>query len=79
MSRKRAQEEVLRKGGSIPSSVTRELNYLVVWNLDSPLLSKKAKKGKKFLKAEELNLRGETIKLITEGQFIDMLETDLEE
>ena len=79
MSRKRAQEEVLRKGGSIPSSVTRELNYLVVGNLDSPLLSKKAKKGKKFLKAEELNLRGETIKLITEGQFIDMLETDLEE
>ena len=33
LSRKRAQEEVLRKGGSIPSSVTRELDYLVVGNL----------------------------------------------
>lgn len=75
MSRKRAQEEVLRKGGSIPSSVTHELDYLVVGNLDSPLLNPLAKKGKKFLKVEELNERGDDIKIITEGQFIDMLET----
>lgn len=77
MSRKHAQEEVLSKGGSIPSSVTRELDYLVVGNLDSPLLKQTGKRGKKFLKAEELNEREETIQIISEGQFIDMLQTEV--
>lgn len=76
MSRKHAQEEVLTRGGSIPSSVTKELDYLVVGNRNSPLLNNgDGKKGKKFLKAEELNQRGESIKIITEGQFVDMLQT----
>jgi len=79
MSRKRAQEEVLSKGGSIPSSVTRELDYLVVGNLDSPLLKQEGKLGKKLLKAEELNEREQTIQIITEGQFIDMLQTEVTE
>ena len=80
MTKKHAQEEVLSRGGSIPSSVTRELDYLVVGNLNSPLLGDGAdgKKGKKLLKVEELNQREEeTIKIITEGQFIDMLQTQL--
>ena len=77
MSRKHAQEEVLSKGGSIPSSVTRELDYLVVGNLDSPLIKQKGKRGKKLLKAEELNEREQTIQIITEGQFIDMLQTEV--
>ncbi|MCP4400682.1 MAG: hypothetical protein GY801_25700 [bacterium] len=77
MSRKHAQEEVLSKGGSIPSSVTRELDYLVIGNLDSPLLKQDGKLGKKLLKAEELNDREQTIQIITEGQFIDMLQTDV--
>ena len=77
MSRKHAQEKVLQRGGSIPSSVTRDLDYLVVGNLDSPLINNgNGKKGKKLLKAEELNLREETIKIITEGQFIDMLQME---
>ena len=76
MSRKHAQEEVLRRGGSIPSSVTRELDYLVVGNRNSPIFNGEGKKGKKFLKVEELNQREETIKIITEGQFIDMLQTE---
>ncbi len=80
MTKKHAQEAVLSRGGSIPSSVTRELDYLVVGNLNSPLLGNEAegKKGKKFLKAEELNQREEeAVKIITEGQFIDMLQTQL--
>ena len=76
MSRKLAQEEVLSRGGSIPSSVTRDLDYLVVGNRNSPLINNgNGKKGKKLLKVEELNEREETIKIITEGQFIDMLQT----
>jgi DNA polymerase-3 subunit epsilon len=75
MSRKHAQEEVLNRGGSIPSSVTRELDYLVVGNCNSPLINNgNGKKGKKLRKVEELNQRGVTIKIITEGQFIDMLQ-----
>ncbi len=73
MSRKHAQEEVLRRGGSIPSSVTRELDYLVVGNRNSPLFNGNGKKGKKLLKVEEFNQREDTIEVITEGQFIDML------
>ena len=75
MSKKHAQEKVLQRGGSIPSSVTRDLDYLVVGNLDSPLINNEnGKRGKKLRKAEELNQREETIRIITEGQFIDMLQ-----
>lgn len=75
MTRERAREEVLSKGGSIPSSVTRGLDYLVVGNLGSPLInSDNGKKGKKLLKAQELNERGADIQIITEGAFIDMLQ-----
>ena len=78
MSRKHAQEEVLQRGGSIPSSVTRDLDYLVVGNRNSPLINNgNGKKGKKFMKTEELNQREKTIKIITEGKFIDMLQTEV--
>ena len=74
MTREHAREEVLSKGGSIPSSVTRGLDYLVVGNLGSPLINDgNGKKGKKLLKAQELNERGADIQIITEGTFIDML------
>jgi NAD-dependent DNA ligase len=74
-TRERAREEVLGKGGSIPSSVTRSLDYLVVGSLDSPLINNgNGKKGKKLLKAQELNERGANIRIITEGEFIDMLQ-----
>jgi NAD-dependent DNA ligase len=64
MSRKHAQEEVLRRGGSIPSSVTRELDFLVVGNKNSPLINNgNGKKGKKLRKVEELNQRGEQFRL----------------
>jgi len=75
MTREHAREEVLSKGGSIPSSVTRGLDYLVVGNLGSPLINTgNGKKGKKLLKAQELNERGANIRIITEGAFIDMLQ-----
>lgn len=78
MSRKHAQEEVLRRGGSIPSSVTRELDFLVVGSKNSPLINNgNGKKGKKLRKVEELNQRGDTIQIITEGQFIDMLQVEM--
>jgi NAD-dependent DNA ligase len=75
MTREHAREKVLNKGGSVPSSVTKGLDYLVVGNLGSPLINNgNGKKGKKLLKAQELNQRGGNIQIITEGKFIDMLQ-----
>ncbi len=74
MTREHAREKVLSKGGSVPSSVTKNLDYLVVGNLESPLINNNGKKGKKLLKAQELNKRGANIQIITEGNFIDMLQ-----
>lgn len=75
MSREHAREKVLSKGGSVPSSVTKALDYLVVGNVESPLINNgDGKKGKKLLKAQELNQRGANIQIITEGEFIDMLQ-----
>jgi NAD-dependent DNA ligase len=73
MTLEQARETVINKGGSIPSSVTKSLDYLVVGNLESPLMNNgDGKKGKKFSKAHELNERGANIQIITEGNFIDM-------
>lgn len=75
MTREHARETVLNQGGSVPSSVTKGLDYLVVGNIGSPLINNgDGKKGKKFLKAHELNQRGANIQIITEGSFIDMLQ-----
>jgi NAD-dependent DNA ligase len=75
MTLENARETVINKGGSVPSSVTKSLDYLVVGNLESPLMNNgDGKKGKKFLKAQELNERGANIQIITEGNFIDMLQ-----
>lgn len=80
MTSERARETVLNLGGSVPSSVTKTLDYLVVGNQESPLLRNgDGKRGKKFVKAEELNERGANIELITEGTFIDMLASQQEE
>jgi NAD-dependent DNA ligase len=75
MTRENARETVLNQGGSVPSSVTKGLDYLVVGNIGSPLINNgDGKKGRKFLKAQELNQRGANIQIITEGSFIDMFQ-----
>ncbi len=79
MTSELARETVLNKGGSVPSSVTKTLDYLVVGNRESPLLNNgDGKRGKKFVKAEELNERDANIQLVTEGNFIDMLQSQEE-
>ena len=79
MTAELARQTVLNKGGSVPSSVTKTLDYLVVGNRESPLLNDgDGKRGKKFVTTEELNERGADIELITEGNFIDMLQSQEE-
>jgi NAD-dependent DNA ligase len=75
MTREHAREKVLSKGGSVPSSVTKSLDYLVVGNEESPLINDgTGKHGTKLMKAQELNARGASIQIITEGEFIDLLQ-----
>jgi NAD-dependent DNA ligase len=75
MTPEHARETVLSKGGSVPSSVTKALDYLVVGNIESPLINTGGgKPGKKLLTAQELNERGANIQIITEGEFIDMTQ-----
>ena len=57
MDRKSAQKEVKLKGGKTPSSVTKDLDYLVVGNDGSPLLGE-GQLSTKHKKAEALNAKG---------------------
>lgn len=72
MSRKDAQIKVLEIGGKCADGVTTESNYLVVGEQDyhkfgAGFKSSKMKKAEKYLSA------GKEIELITEGQFLEMI------
>jgi hypothetical protein len=71
---KRADAEAKVKGakGTIVSSVTAKLHYLVIGDEGSPLFGH-GKKGSKQLKAEELNSSGGNIRIISETAFLQML------
>ena len=72
LDRKSAQKEVQLKGGKTPSSVTKDLDYLVVGDDGSPLLGD-GKVSTKHKKAEALNAKGSKIKVISETDFLKFL------
>jgi hypothetical protein len=72
MNRKEAEDRVRQAGGTVASSVTAKLYYLVIGDEGSPLYGQ-GKKGSKQLKAEELNAAGGNIKIISETAFLQML------
>jgi hypothetical protein len=72
MSRKDAEGKVKQAGGTVASSVTKKLHYLVIGDEGSPLYSG-GKKGDKQLKAEQLNAAGANIRIISETAFLQML------
>jgi len=67
MGRKEAQDLVLKNGGEISSSVSKNLTYLVVGGDE-----KDSSKSKKALK---LNDQGATIKVINEKEFLVLIES----
>jgi hypothetical protein len=72
MTRNDAQEKVRQASGTVASSVTKKLHYLVVGDEGSPLFSGGAK-GDKQTKAEQLNAAGANIQIISETAFLRML------
>jgi DNA ligase (NAD+) len=73
LDRKSAQKAVRERGGSAPSSVTRELDYLVVGDKGSPLLGE-GTLSSKHKTAERYATDGALIAIITESAFVEMLE-----
>jgi hypothetical protein len=72
MQRKDAEARVKEAGGTVASSVTKKLHYLVIGDEGSPLYSG-GRKGDKQVKAEQLNAAGANIRIISETAFLRML------
>ncbi len=70
MTRKEAQQKVKALGGEAPSGVSGNLSYLVVGGDPG------AKKSGKQKKAEAYIAKGAETKIISEGDFVKMLEKD---
>lgn len=66
-----AKKRVEWLGGISASSVSRELDYLVVGDDGSPLYGAGAK-GSKILAAEKLQAHGVPVKIISEKQFLEL-------
>jgi len=73
LDRKSAQKAVRARGGTTPSSVTKELDYLVVGDKGSPLLGEGAVSSKQKT-AERYGEQGSPIAIITESAFLEMLD-----
>lgn len=73
MNRKEAQQRVEAQGGQCPSSVVRELDYLVIGDGDLEKFNE-GWRSSKLKKAEAYNAQGAQIEIIGETQFLDLLE-----
>jgi len=76
MTREQARLVVKSMGGTCPSGVSEKLDYLVLGDENSPLYGLGDKKPKQ-LKAEALIDAGAPIAIITEEEFMSMVETEL--
>jgi len=72
MDRKTAQKKVQAVGGKTPSSVTAELDYLVIGDEGSSLIAG-GEKSTKQKAAEKLIAKGSKVQIISETAFVAML------
>lgn len=72
MTRAQARALVESHGGVCPSGVSKQLDYLVVGDENSPVHGRGEKKPKQ-LKAEALVEAGAPIAIITEEEFLSLL------
>jgi DNA ligase (NAD+) len=73
LDRKSAQKRVQQKGGKTPSSVTADLDYLVIGDEGSPLLGA-GEKSTKHKAAEKLIAKGSNVQIVSERDFLVLLE-----
>lgn len=76
MTREQARLVVKSLGGTCPSGVSEKLDYLVLGDENSPLYGLGDKKPKQ-LKAEALIDAGAPIAIITEEEFMSMVESEV--
>ena len=76
MTREQARLVVKSLGGTCPSGVSTNLDYLVLGDENSPVYGRGDKKPKQ-LKAEALIDTGAPIAIITEEEFMSMVEPEL--
>jgi NAD-dependent DNA ligase len=76
MTREQARLVVKSLGGTCPSGVSENLDYLVLGDENSPLYGRGDKKPKQ-LKAEALIDAGAPIAIITEEEFMSMVEPEV--
>lgn len=75
MQRSEAQKNVRAAGGSVASTVSKTLTYLVIGDEGSPLYGE-GRKGSKQTKAESLIEAGAELKIVSETAFLRMLAGD---
>ena len=73
MDRKTAQGQVKDAGGTCPSSVTSSLDYLVIGDEGSALFGY-GSRGSKHVRADKLISDGAGLRVISETEFLKMLE-----
>lgn len=73
LGRKAAQAKVNELGGETPAGVTKDLDFLVIGDEGSPLFGE-GKKGGKMRKAEKYNEEGAGIRIISETDFIKIVD-----
>lgn len=76
MPRKNAVQKVVDIGGRCASSVINETNYLVIGELDYKVL-KDGIKSNKIKKAESLLCQGKSIEMLTESDFLRMIDNNI--
>jgi DNA polymerase-3 subunit epsilon len=72
MDRRTAAQIVVNIGGKCLNSVTKETNFLILGNFDY-CSSIKDGKSSKFKRAEELMLKGQDLKILSEDIFYDLI------
>lgn len=75
MSRKEGKEEVKKRGGRCPSSVVRDLDYLVIGDGDMEKFNT-GWRTNKLKKAERYNDDGSSIEIIGESTFLTLLQEE---
>ncbi len=73
MDRKSAQQKVRAAGGTTPSGVTRDLDFLVIGDDGSPLLGDGARSSK-HKTADKYVAEGAPLRIITETEFLRLAE-----
>ncbi len=76
MSRRDAMQCVVDLGGQVGNGVTKDTNFIVVGEQDFRKFADGQTKSSKLRKAEDLKQKGQDIELLSERDFLEMIEKE---